>query len=436
MTKNPNYGLLLAIMMAASMWFYVQHILIPYQEGDALVHARPRGILSDLYPRWYGSRQLLLNHRDPYGPEVTREIQIGYYGRPLDRHLPGDPKDEQRFAYPVYVAFILAPTVGMPFPAVRATFTWILTLAVAAGVLLWMRAMRWRPGNSVIVIILLLTLGSFGAIQGIKLQQLSLLVAMLIAASAALLAMNQLFFAGVVLAFATIKPQLVVLPAAWLILWTTSNWEGRRNFLYGFAVTGMLLAAGGTFFLPDWLNQFVHGLAAYNRYTGGRSLLDELVGPLVGGLLAVLFVVSAAVVCWRLRQALAGSMDFNLAIALTLAVTVVVAPMVAPYNHLLLLPAVFLIARSFRQLWERSPVNRILFSAAAFIFFWPWLASLVLLAASAIMPPSSVQRAWAVPFWTSLEIPLAVLGVLALCIVDSAKPGPRLPGAIPGVVAQ
>ena len=102
-------------MMAFSMWFYVQRILIPYQEADAAAHGQPRGILSDLYPRWLGARELVLHGRDPYGDDVTREIQQGYYGHVLDPQRSEDPKDEQRFAYPVYVMLLLAPTVNIPF---------------------------------------------------------------------------------------------------------------------------------------------------------------------------------------------------------------------------------------------------------------------------------------------------------------------------------
>ena len=74
-SKTPDSGLLLALLFAGSMWFYVQQVLVPYQKADAAVHGRPRGNLSDLYPRWLGARELLLHHRDPYSPEVTREIQ-------------------------------------------------------------------------------------------------------------------------------------------------------------------------------------------------------------------------------------------------------------------------------------------------------------------------------------------------------------------------
>ena len=96
------------------MWFYVRRVLVPYQRADAAIHGRPRGNLSDLYPRWLGARELLLRHRDPYSPEITREIQAGYYGRPLDPARAGDPKDEEGFAYPVYVVFLLAPAIKLP----------------------------------------------------------------------------------------------------------------------------------------------------------------------------------------------------------------------------------------------------------------------------------------------------------------------------------
>ena len=86
--RNPKAGLATALLLAASMWFYVQYVLVPYQRADAAAHGRPRGNLSDVYPRWLGARELLLHHRDPYSSDITREIQAGYYGRPLDPARP------------------------------------------------------------------------------------------------------------------------------------------------------------------------------------------------------------------------------------------------------------------------------------------------------------------------------------------------------------
>src|SRR5579872_6144757 len=114
----------LALVLAGSMWFYVQHVMIPHQQVEATKFDIPRGNLSDLYPRWLGARELLLHHRDPYGADITREIQVGYYGRPLDAARSGDPKDQQAFAYPLYVVLLLAPTVGLPFATVHWIFFW------------------------------------------------------------------------------------------------------------------------------------------------------------------------------------------------------------------------------------------------------------------------------------------------------------------------
>src|SRR6202050_5577516 len=124
--RGSQLGLLIALLCAGSMWFYVQRVLIPYEKADAAAHERPRGNLSDLYPRWLGARELLLHHRSPYSDEIALEIQKGYYGRVLDSSRPNDPKDQQGFAYPVYVVFLLAPLIGFSFHSVQICFHWLL----------------------------------------------------------------------------------------------------------------------------------------------------------------------------------------------------------------------------------------------------------------------------------------------------------------------
>jgi len=419
--RNPKLGLLLALLLAGSMWFYVERVLIPYQEADAAAHGRPRGILSDLYPRWIGTRELLFHHRDPYSPEVTREIQIGYYGRILDPNRPEDPKDEQRFAYPVFVVFFIAPTATVPFPMVRVAFTWLLEIVTAVSVLLWLRVVCWRVSGTTLAILLILTSSSYAAVQGIKLQQLSLLVGGLIAAAAALLAAGQLFLAGVFLSLATIKPQLVVLPAAWLMLWVVSDWRNRQRLMWGFMLGMALLIGGGEYLLPGWIGRFAAGVIAYERYTYRGSLLDVLATRSGGLILTLLFLLCTGAVCWRLRRVPHDSAALNLVLALVLAVTVVVVPMTAPYNQVLLLPAVFLIVCSWNNLWQRNALSRTFCTLALVTVFWPWLAAMILTVASLVWPAASVQRAWAVPLWTSLGIPLVILPLLVPLLATSFR---------------
>ncbi|HEV7550379.1 MAG TPA: glycosyltransferase family 87 protein [Candidatus Angelobacter sp.] len=413
LSKNPKFGLLLALVSTASMWFYVQRVMIPQQIAAAAVHDSPRGNLSDLYPRWLGARELLLHHRDPYSPEVTREIQIGYYGRVLDPERAGDPKDQQAFAYPVYVVFLVAPTIGFPFAVVQVVFRWFLLILTAATVPLWLRAFRWRPSCMVTAILITLALGFFPVVQGLKLQQLTLVVSGLIAGCAVLLVGGHLLLAGILLAFATIKPQLVLPLVAWLILWACSDVRHRRQFLWGFGGTMALLLAGAQWVLPGWIGSFRLALAAYREYTGSQvSVLATVTSPAVGAILGVAAVVTLAFVCWRRRHESAATPAFALVCSLILAGTLVIIPMTALYNQVLLLPGLLFLAWNVPFFRKRDILTRSSCFVAALLFFWPMLAAVTLTTASFFLPPGSVQKAWSAPLWSSMMTPVVVLLLL------------------------
>jgi len=430
--KDSRLGLLLALLSAASMWFYVQWVLVPYQKADAAAHGRPRGNLSDLYPRWLGTRELLLHHRDPYSSEVTREIQSGYYGRPLDPMRMDDPrfnepKDQQGFAYPLHVIFLLAPTIGLPFPVVQAGFRWLLVILTLASVLLWLRVLRWRPSAATTAIIILLTLGSYAVVQGIKLQQLTLVVSALLAGCAAALVAGHFSLAGFLLALATIKPQLALPLAGWLTLWAASDWRRRQSFIWSFALSMAIFLGASEYILPGWMREFRDAVAAYRQYTGGAgSLLDVLTTPWLGKILSAVAVLAVVVMGWKVRRASHDSAAFSSILALVLAVTLVIVPSFAPYNQVLLLPAVFLITISWKDLWSRGSLTRVACGLGLLVVGWPWLASCGLMLASRFVSPSSLQKAWTVPLYTSLGIPLVVLGLLSLCTRDRLQTSSKI----------
>ena len=226
-------GLATSLLLCSGMWLYVSRVIVPQQKAYAAIHGNPRGNLSDLYPRWLGSRELLLHRRDPYSAEITREIQVGYYGRALDPARPNDPGDQEAFAYPVYVVFLLAPSIGLPFPAVQVIFRWTLAALTGISVLLWLRVVDWKPSGITALTLLALTLATFWVVQGIRLQQLTLLVAPMIAASVYFLIKNRQVPSGILLGLATVKPQIAMPLAAWLIMWACSRihlrWKIRHR---------------------------------------------------------------------------------------------------------------------------------------------------------------------------------------------------------------
>lgn len=415
--RNPKLGLALALVCAASMWFYVSRILVPYQRADAAAHERPRGNLSDLYPRWLGARELLLHGRNPYSREITREIQMGYYGRELDASRPGDPKDQQGFAYPVYVAFLLAPAIGFPFAVVSIVFQWFLVIVTAASVPLWFRAIGWRARPILQVSVIVLALGSFPVLQALKLQQLTLIVAALISVAMALLVSGHLFSAGTLLAVASIKPQLVVPITGFLLLWAVSDWRRRQRFVWGLGLTFACLFGGGEILLPGWFGKFLSAAHDYQNYAGGMSMLDVLLTMWWGRILTVILIAGVAVVGWRLRKEPAGSRMFSLLIALVLAVTVIIIPMFAPYNYILVLPSLLLLGESWSRLWTRDVYARAGCVLTAAAVAWPWVAAIGLSVAAMVLSPETVQQSWWLPLYTSAKIPLPIVCLIPLSIL-------------------
>jgi hypothetical protein len=416
---------MLALVAAASMWFYVDRILVGFQVADAAARERPRGNLSDLYPRWLGARELLLHQRNPYGDDITIEIQKGYYGRALDPARPNDPKDQQGFAYPVYVVFLLAPFVRFSFPAVQFVFYWALIALTATSVWLWLRVLRWRLPGLATASCIALTLGSFAAVQGIKLQQLSLLVAALLGGAVACVAGGFLFCGGVLLAAATVKPQLAWPVVAWLIVWTLSDWRNRRRFLIGFGLAMALLLGGAEIILPGWWRLFARALAQYHRYTQNQSVL--LVSWQYSGIFIAAAVAACGLLLWKQRGEPADTQSFGLAISLVLALTVLVVPMYAPYNQVLLLPAILALVRDRTLFMSRSRGVRFLYLAGAFALAWQWIASLSLSCAYLLGWRAWAISAWKVPFFATFSLPVFVFAVILLDVQ-----GAQLRGGVEG----
>lgn len=413
MTRS-RLGLLLAGLLAIGMWCYVDLILVPYQIADAARVGRPRGNLSDLYPRWLGARELLLHHRDPYSSEITREIQVGYYGRPVDPARPNDPKDQQGFAYPVYVVFLLAPSIWFPFSAVQVAFRVLLLLLIVASVLLWLDALQWRVSWTGKLIALVLVLGSFPAVQAIRLQQLSAVACFLVALCTACVVRRRLVPAGVALALATIKPQLALPFAAWLLLWSVGDWRSRQKLIWSFLATLAILVIGGELLLPGWISQFRAATAAYLRYTGGTSPLDLSLTPTWGRVVSLIVILGVAYVCWRWHRAPADSAAFRWSLAFVLAGILVVIPTFAPYNQLLLIGALLLLAQQAPRM-KHGHLQRLALAMVLVVVLAPLITATAMDLSLLFLPRVTVERVWMLPLWSSWAIPFPILAAVSLC---------------------
>jgi len=372
--KRISLWLLLSLCVSGITWIYTHQILDPWSDARDVARNGIHAQLGDLYPRWLGAREVLLHGRNPYGPEVSGEIQTAFYGHVLKAEDAAHGiVDQQRFAYPIYVVFLLAPTGHADFSRVQFWAPVILALFAIGSVLFCIDLIGWRLPWQGIVALILFTLCSPQIVQGLRHQQLALVVAFLLFAGAWCLSRNHLSTAGLLLAFATIKPQMALLPLVWPLLWAAGDWRSRWRLPAAFGITMAALIVAGEFILPGWLGYFFAGVAAYQKYFPTTSLLRLLLGNtfglvVSGGVIALLLLAG-----WRNRKEPANSRRFIYIKAAFLISAVVTFPLFTPFNQaMLILPALLLLRD-----WKAFPQTaRLIFVS---VVSWPWVVSAALL---------------------------------------------------------
>jgi hypothetical protein len=378
-----------------------------------------KGHPGDIYQRWLGSRELLLNGRNPYGDEVTEEIQIGLNGHKYDSRRD---RAEQRFYYPVYVVFLMAPTVRLPFPVVKELFAILLLVLTAVSVPLWLDFLQWRITPMQQFLVIVLTLASMPALQGIYLQNLGLLVSALIAGGCFAARRGWLILAGSLLAFSTIKPHLVLPLAGCLFIWSMGGWSERRKLVWSFLLSMAVLILAGELILPGWVTQCLRGILVYPEKSNGVSPLQLAFTRPLGLLLALPVMAGTVYLSWRLRRAPAFSAQFCLMVIAVLAATLVVTPSLVPYSDLQLLPAVLLLLKERKEIWGLGRWARHTLVAALSLVAWPYVAT-VFLAVIASVLPSLASRLWVAPLAVMPILPLFLVAGLAWEVVLQLRPG-------------
>ncbi len=417
--RNPT--LILALLIALGTSYYYFDLLLPRARlrdaANEMVGAYDYG--GDFYPIWLTGRELLFHGRNPYTQEMTREIQTGLFGRPMDPHRPADPSaDFRAFAYPLYVDLLAAPLLPVGFDAVRVVLGILLPLLTAASLVLWLRAFHWQVSPTTRAVAIILLLVSYPVLEGLYAQQAGLLVGAALAMTAALLARGRLWLAGMLLACASVKPQLVWLLALWLLLWAVSDWKRRKAFALSFMLSMGLLVLVSQLVLPGWFVGWWRSLAGYSRYTL-PPLTQLVLGRFLGIAVGLAMLMLTAAICWRARREPAGSASFSLAVSFVLAVTVILAPTGgAVYDQVVLLPAILWLGFRRGEILNASRPVRVLALAAVVALCWQWFTACGVAVASVFSPLWAGNPAVVVfPARMAAPLPFVLLAVLSFFIV-------------------
>jgi hypothetical protein len=346
---------------------------------------------SDMVPVVMGTQEAL-HHQGPYAANVTDKIQISFYGHVL---RPGEEWDTQAFAYPAHSVFFFAPFALLPWPVARLLATCLMPPLVGFAAWLWTGLARtpYRVPFTVAAVL------SWPAMASYASQQPTVPIFAAITLGCWLLHRNRNFAAGMVLAAATIKPQLCFLLLPWLACWAIVH--RRYSFFAGFGATLATLLAAAQWLVPGW---FPLWRAAATHYATGQHqpILIQFLGAGAGTVCIALLAAFTLYALLRigLRDRHAMPRAAALLFALTLSMTP--ANLWQAYNYLLLLPALLQLVHSHRARRSRN------LTLAAYA--WMWLAAPLGVALYAAFG----YHLWlaSLPFWNFF---LPQLATIALC---------------------
>ncbi|MGB9669066.1 MAG: glycosyltransferase family 87 protein, partial [Anaerolineales bacterium] len=233
---------------------------------------------NDSIPRWIGTRAWLFEGINPYSSEVTARAQRMIYGR-----LATPQEDQQKFVYPFYTILFYIPVAWMKYEWARAIYMFILELAILALVLVSIKIMRWSPPKWLLISTILFGIFFYHSIRTIVLWQLAGICALLITISIWGILNKNDFVAGISLALASIKPQMVylIIPLVFLSSIVFRRWKLSLSLL----ITLLILMGGSFLLLPTWLSDMLQQIVDYEKYTYTVSpihILTHIIFPFMG----------------------------------------------------------------------------------------------------------------------------------------------------------
>lgn len=307
---------------------------------------------NDFLVHWVGMRALIMDDLSPYSDEVALRIQTAAYGRAA---LPGE--HELRVAYPLYSGILFTPFAMIEeYPLARALWMTLLEISLLGTALLSMRIAGWRPGIAVVFFFLLFSVLWYHGVRPLINGNAVIVVGLLIAAALAAIRSEQDEWAGVFLAYATIKPQVVILLILFVLVWALSK---RRWKLVVWTIGSViLLSFVSTFFVPNWILQNIQEVLRYPGYnppgTPGAAFQSWWpgIGTQLGWGLTILLGI-LMVVEWFVALGKDFRWFFWTA-SLTLVISQWIGIQTDPGNFVVLLPVLVLVFGAMQERWGKS----------------------------------------------------------------------------------
>lgn len=331
-TRSTGWTLGLALIVVVG-------VLVLLTWGN-LNYARQNPGGNDFLVHWEGTRSFLIDNLSPYSDQTALRIQTLAYGGPA-----GPGQHELRVAYPLYSIILFFPFAFISdFAVARAVWMTVLEVGLLLISIFSIQAAGWKPRFPTLLVFLLFSFLWYQAVRPVINGNAVIIVTLGIVGALVAIRNGSDEVAGILLAFTTIKPQVVAVFLVFIVLWSLFN---RRWRLIAWLVgTLLLLSAVAWFFLPDWILQNLREIVRYPGYnppgTPGAALAVwfPAMGQRIGlGLTAVLMVV--LLFEWFIGRK-ADYRGFLWLASLTLVASQWIGIQTDPGNFIVVLPALVL----------------------------------------------------------------------------------------------
>jgi len=366
--ENPSRKIIFGLMVFLVLWI---NLLVFYQ----FTLIAPGG--NDSIPRWIGTKAWLYEGIDPYSAEVTSRSQKMIYGR-----LATAGEDQQKFVYPFYTILYYLPFVWMKFEWARAVYMLILELAIIAMIVVSIKALDWSPPRWLMISTILFGILCYHSIRTIVLWQLAGICAFFITLALWGIKNKQDIIAGISLALASIKPQMVflIIPFLFGCGLILKRWKISITML----VTLLVLVGGSFLLLPAWLSEMIRQIEDYAHYTDTVSplhIITHTIFPLLGDKAewALILILIVWLIYEWLQVSSFESEHFIWVFMLTLIITNLIALRTATTNYLMMFPVLIL-------LFQKLSISHI-----QKVNLWIWMIELVYLIGTWVLFIVTVQ---------------------------------------------
>jgi hypothetical protein len=359
--KNSNVLFSIAVIFVIVIgsiltWANYQYALKNSGGNDFLVH-------------WMGTRKFLLEGTSPYSDQTALAIQTMAYGRAAK-----EGEHELRVAYPLYSIVLFAPFALIPdFILARAIWMTILELSLLGISFLCIRMCEWRPGMVTLAIFLIFSVLWYHGLRPLINGNAVILVTLFLAGGLFAMKNGQDELAGVLFAFCTIKPQLAVLFAAFVVIYGIRN--QRWKLVIWLVTTVVILVMAACLLMPNWIIQDLREVVRYPGYNPPGTLASALLAMMPGlgkrlpwaiaGVLGFILLIE-----WFLLRNGKDFKPFLWTGCLTLVISQWIGIQTDPGNFIILFPALVLCLSLLESRWRLGKLFSALVLIFLFVFLW------------------------------------------------------------------